>query len=253
MKFTIIALLLGAAAIPILGQNRQQPIATRGTIDSPGSYVLIRDLTINSASDSAIRITASGVTLDMNGYQISGPGVNAGVGITIGGAGGVKVTNGSFAGLGMGVVVMNSNNVSLSGLQIRGQDVAVMAPPPEVGIMIVHSKAVTVENNVISNVGLGVFVRGGRSGGNRIVNNTITAGMNGLLAVCYNPAPDDDNGPRGDLIDDNLMSGFGTGLSFSSGSLNNVVKNNTIFYRTSAFESESATNQDRMNPKVQLP
>ena len=252
MKFAVIALLVGAA-IPMWGQNRQQPIATKGTIGSPGSYVLIRDLTVNSAADSAIRITSGGVTLDMNGYQISGPGGNMGVGITIAGATGVKVTNGVFASLGMAVVVMNSNNVSLSGLQIRAQDVAVMAPPPEVGIMIVQSKAVTVENNVISNVGLGVFVRGGQSGGNRIMNNTITAGMNGLLAICYNPAPADENGPRGDLIDNNLMSGFGTGISFSSQSLYNVVKNNTIFYRTSAFESESESNQDLMNTKVQLP
>jgi hypothetical protein len=252
MKFAVIALLLGAG-LPIFGQNRHQPIATRGTIDSPGSYVLIRDLTINSAADSAIRITASGVTLDLNGYQISGPGGNMGVGITIAGASGVKVTNGSLSALAMGVVVMNSNNVSLSGLQIRGQDVAVTAPPPEVGVMIVQSKAVSVENNVISNVGLGVFVRGGQSGGNRIMNNTITAGMNGLLAICYNPAPGDDNGPRGDLIDNNLMSGFGTGLSFSSMSLYNVVKDNTIFYKTSAFESASATNQDLMNTKMQLP
>ena len=45
--------------------------------------------------------------------------------------------------------------------------------------------------------GLGIFVRGGMSTGNRIANNTITAGSNGIFAICYNPTPDDPMGPRG--------------------------------------------------------
>src|SRR5687767_15493083 len=48
---------------------------------------------------------------------------------------------------------------------------------------------------------LGVFVRGGGSGGNRIAGNTITGGEDGQLGICYNPTDTGGSaGPAGDLV-----------------------------------------------------
>jgi hypothetical protein len=118
--------------------------------------------------------------------------------------------------------------------------------------MIMQSKNVVVEDNALYNVGLGIFVRGGMSGGNRIAHNTITAGTNGALAICYNPAATGTEGPVGDLIYQNLLHGFTTGLAASSGSRNNVFQENTIFYRENALDFANQTNQDVDNRKIQI-
>ncbi len=167
-------------------------------IDEAGSYVLVTDLSLssNSTADAAIIITASGVTLDLNGHQITGPGGLQGVGILVDGAKGVTIRNGHIAYMFIGVRVAGNSNVKLNDLNIRGMDIPVAAPPPEIGVMIAQSQNVEVEDVNISRTGLGVFVRGGQSTGNRIANNTITAGDNGAFAICYNPTPDDPEGPR---------------------------------------------------------
>jgi parallel beta-helix repeat protein len=116
----------------------------------------------------------------------------------------------------------------------RGEGPAVTAPPPETGIMIVQSKNVVVTRNSIFNTGLGIFVRGGGSSGNRIEGNTVTGGSNALLGVCYNPAPGDPMGPRGDLFRANLISGFGVGIQMSPSSMANVTQENTIVFRMAA-------------------
>ena len=221
-----------------------------GRIDRPGSYILARSL---DDMTTGIHITSSAVTLDLNGHQILGPGGLQGVGIRIEGAHGVEVRNGSIANFGFGVTVESSNNVVLRNLRIRAQGLAVTSPPPETGIMIVQSKNVVVENNAIFSTGLGIFVRGGRSWGNRIRGNTVTAGANGLLGICYNPAPDDPQGPRGDLVHDNLITGFNVGIQASETSMYNVFRGNTISYRTSAIEFRNDTNEDVDNVGVIFP
>lgn len=241
---SIVSLLVAcAAALP--AQNHSRPVAN-GVIDSPGNYSLIRDV-------NSIVITANDVTLDLNGYSVNGLGGRAGTGITSRGARGVEVFGGSISDFGFGVTVENSSNVVLRNLRIRAQGLAVPAPPPETGIMIVQSSNVVVENNALYNVGLGVFVRGGMSRGNRIANNTITAGTNGALGICYNPAPGDPLGPRGDLVYNNLVSGFNTAVALSDMSVANVFRENTLIYRTAAFTSPNASNLDLDNTKVMLP
>jgi hypothetical protein len=214
--------------------------------------VLQQDRFANSDRPGVL-ITANDVFLDLNGMRVGGPGGKAGTGIEIRGASGVRVSNGIIADTAFGVIVSNCRNVVLTGLQIRGQGLAVVAPPPETAIMIVQSKNVVVDGNAIYNVGLGIFVRGGDSGGNRIVNNTITAGTNGVLAICYNPTPADSRAPRGDLVYNNLVHGFSTGIQLSSTAMANVLKGNTIFYRTAAVDNQNDTNFDVENMKVRLP
>lgn len=224
-------------------------------IDSPGSYVLVSDIALsaNSTADAAIKIVANGVTVDLNGHQVTGPGGLRGVGILIDGAESVTVRNGHIADMFIGVRVAGSNNVKLNDLNIRGLDIGVSAPPPEIGIMIAQSQNVEVEDVNISNVGLGVFVRGGMSSGNRIANNTITAGDNGVFAICYNPTADDPEGPRGDVISGNLLSRFNVGISLGPTAGYNVIRDNTIAYKTAAWESPNSTNIFDGNIERSLP
>src|SRR5512140_1214692 len=52
------------------------PLDTAGfpvTISEPGSYRLSGNLTVADAASTAIQITADNVTLDLNGFTISGP------------------------------------------------------------------------------------------------------------------------------------------------------------------------------------
>jgi parallel beta-helix repeat protein len=227
------------------------PVGSPRAITTPGSYKLVADIDFDATREWALNITASGVTLDLNGHQIKGPGGRQGVGIRVAGASGVRIHNGRIADTAFGLVVENSQNVTVTGLEIRGQGLAVASPPPETAIMIVQSRAVVFEGNNVYNTPLGVFVRGSRSWGNRIVNNTITAGTNGVLGICYNPAPGDPAGPRGDLVAGNLISGYGTGIQVTA-SASNVFRNNTIVFRNSAFESNGAMDLEEDNTKVQL-
>jgi parallel beta-helix repeat protein len=224
-----------------------------GVIDEPGTYVLQSDLRSFNNDRAAITIRASDVTVDLNGLALNGGGGKRGVGIRIVGVRGVRVFNGIIANNAFGVIVMNSANVVLTSLQIRGEGLPVTAPPPETGVMIVQSKNVVVEGNSIYNTGLGIFVRGGGSSGNRIANNTVSAGTNGILGICYNPADNDPNGPVGDLIYGNTISGFGVGLQASPTSRYNVFKGNTVFFTGSmAVELLNDTNMDMDNTKVDL-
>jgi len=249
-------ILLSLVSVPalLLGQPAEGNRINRGNlvISEPGVYFVDRNITANPGTP-AIDIVASNVTLNLNGFTVGGPGGKNGTGIRIRGAQSVKVMNGAVQNFAFNVMVANSSNVTIAGLSIRGEGLPIIAPPPETAIMIVHSRGVVVEDNNIFNVGLGVFVRGGRSWGNRIANNTITSGANGALGICYNPADDDPQGPRGDVVSGNHIAGFGTGISFSASSVFNVVQGNTIAFRTSAMEILSDTNKVSNNVDVKLP
>ena len=78
------------------------------TIDKSGSYKLVRNLTFSGSSGACLMITASGVTLDLAGFTISGrtnvpptPEITAILGS--GDLRGIAVQNGSISGFWIGV------------------------------------------------------------------------------------------------------------------------------------------------------
>ena len=71
------------------------------TINMPGVYVLQRN--INVASGDGILITATGVTLDLNGRTVSTSMPGTGRGIAVTGAKGVVVKNGKVGPFAMNV------------------------------------------------------------------------------------------------------------------------------------------------------
>lgn len=247
------ALFLVAGSAGLMAQDgTRRLIGNMTTIDQPGSYALRANLYYNSSSGPAILIKSDGVSLDLNGFEIMGPGGKQGTAIMVDGAHGVSIANGTLSNNWFGVVVQNSGNVTIRNMKIRAQGLVVTALPPEVGIMIVESRGVVVEDNAIFNTGLGIFVRGGMSGGNRLSNNTVTAGTNGLLGICYNPAPNDAESPKGDIVSGNLVSGFTTGMSFKGTSAFNVIKDNVIQYGTTGIEQLSTKNTEMNNTVVMM-
>lgn len=258
MKLTTLAAFVALALVTALPASAQgageiQIGSLPTTIDQPGNYVLTDGIRLNASRPVGITIRARGVTLDLNGQEIMGPGGKFGMGVLVEGAQGVEVRNGSLAYLAFGVVVQNSRNVTLRNLRIRGQGLPVVELPPETGIMVAQSRNVVIEDNAIYNTGLGIFMRGGQSWGNRVANNTITAGTNGVLGICYNPTGSDPEAPRGDLVEYNLVSGFNLGLQMNTTAGYNVIRNNTFAYRGQAMELRNDTNLVENNVSIQLP
>ena len=119
--------------------------------------------------------------------------------------------------------------------------------------MLVNSRSVTIRHNNFFGIGLGVFVRGPGSMGNHVYENTITASMNGLLGVCFNPAPGFTGGPRGNSVERNSITGFRYAIQINAGGPN-IFKNNSLAYTVGAFDAEADTPyQDVDNVKIQLP
>jgi parallel beta-helix repeat protein len=208
-------------------------------INEAGSYVLRYDLWANSGDGVVIR--ASGVTIDLNGFEIGTRSRGAGRGIFIDGVSGVTIKNGRVGGFLTNVMVANATNVVVQNLQIVGLDLAPSGGPSEIGVQLLNSRAALIKGNTISSVNLGIFVRGGGSTGNRITENTVVGGAipaHALFGICYNPPPTGGNaGPRGDLIYNNHVARFGFAVGLSEFSINNVFRDNTYAVFTRAYDN----------------
>lgn len=229
--------LLNAAAG--LGQD-VHPIVAPAIISEPGSYVLMRVSRSVRGEMPAVIIRGRDITLDLNGQTLSGPETKMGVGISVENASSVAVRNGIVTGFQIGVQVLSSNNVRIEGVQIQGRDLGGAPPDVEIGVLLVNSRGVVVRDNTVSRTFLGVFVRGGGSGGNRIAGNTLTGDQNGMLGICYNPAMGEGiAAPKGDFVYSNLISRFATGIALSTDTKSNIFRDNAIAYRQQAVADMS--------------
>ncbi len=236
------------------------------TINRPGNYKLFHNH--NVGSGDGIIITASNVTLDLNGRTVTTSARGTGRGIVVQGARGVTVTGGGVSGFNANVALTDSQNVKLEGLQIIGDGLAPSGGPTEIGILLINSWSCDIVGNTVSSVNLGVFVRGERSTGNRLMKNIIVGGAtaaNNLLGICYNPAPTpaggtpNPAGPRGDSIYNNHIARFGFAIAVSVGSVSNMFNDNTLASFTGGirepqfFTAQGGTNVDGDNVIVTIP
>jgi Periplasmic copper-binding protein (NosD) len=236
------------------------------TINRPGVYHLKRDLSVRDGD--GIVITASNVTLHLNGSQVSTLARGTGRGIVVQGAQGVSISGGRVGGFNANVMLTDSHNVRVDGLQITGDGLAPNNGPTEIGLLLVNSWGCDILNNTVTAVNLGVFVRGGKSTGNRIMKNVITGGAtaaNNLLGICYNPAPTpaggtpDPAGPRGDSIYNNHIARFGFAIAVSAQSVSNMFNDNTLasftgsFREPQFFAAQGGTNVEFDNTAVTIP
>ena len=199
-------------------------------ISRPGSYRLSRSRTVRSGD--GIVITASNVTLDLNGNTISTRSTGNGRGIVIDGGKNVVVRNGNVGGFALNVGVLGAENAKVEHVRVTGAGLAPDGGPSEIGIMLVNTRASNISKNSISSVNLGIFVRGGGSTGNSISGNVITGGAvpsYNIFGICYNPAEGEgDAGPRGDNVFQNTIARFGFALSVSPGSVYNTFRGNNL-------------------------
>jgi hypothetical protein len=229
-------------------------------ISRAGNYVLSKDITANSGD--AIIITASGVTLDLNGRNITTRISGTGSGIVIRSADHVTIKNGSVSGFNTNISIQSSEGSCVEGVRVIGKGLAPNNGPSEIGILVLNSRASVIRGNTVSSVNLGVFVRGAESTGNRIEQNIIVGGVtnaNNLLGICYNPAPGEgDAGPSGDSIYNNHIARFGYAIAVSSGSVSNLFIDNTLasfvgaFREPEVFTAQGGTNAEFDNTSTTI-
>jgi hypothetical protein len=171
----------GARAVDGVIEINQTSIVAAGgfpfTIATTGGYVLTSNLT-PPASTGALIVTASDVTLDLNGFSIIGSGPT-GTGISTIGASTLTVRNGVVTGFGnsavnMGVggkvLQLKVSNTGPNGTAINGADGCLVADSVISGNLIgVAVYRCRLENNTIT----GNLWRGVTAEDSVIVHNTI--------------------------------------------------------------------------------
>ena len=209
-------------------------------ITEPGTYRVTNDF---ASTGDAVVIRADNVVLSLGGYTITGPGDLEGRGIVIEGAEDVIVRDGTLQSFGMGVVLVDTRDSEVRAIRVVGGDQATSPPNVQIGTMLINSRGNRLQRNTYEQLNLGIFVRGSGSADNRIQLNTILAGNNGLLGICYNPVPGEgEAGPSDDTVKLNSILGFQTGIQASVGSTNNLFTLNTIEYLVAPYEDLNGSN-----------
>ncbi len=228
-------------------------ITSPTVIDKPGFYRVTSDFT---AAGDGIVIRSDWVWLNLHGHTITGPGNKSGRGIVLDNVEHVLVTGGTLETFGIGVVADGTAYSCVRRLQVVGGDEfadPANGIPPQIGIMFVNSYRNRIRHNTFSDVNLGIFVRGGDSFENRIWKNDVTAGANGLLGICYNPAMGEGPaGPRHDVVTRNFLCGFGGGIQTSEESAENEFRRNTIRYLGFAYQDLNGSNVFSKNHATQI-
>jgi len=223
------------------------------TITEPGFYRVTADF---SATGDGIVIMSDNVFLKLGGHEISGPGNKIGRGIVLDGVKNVWVQDGRVSTFGIGVVLLGSSRSVIRGIKVEGGDE--FADPangiaPQIGLLAINSYANIIFRNYFDMVNLGIFVRGAGSYENRIFNNASVGGHNGLLGICYNPAPNEGPaGPSSDYVTHNYLARFGNGIQASAGSMNNMFNFNVIKYFNHAYVDFNGSNSFEHNRTRQI-
>jgi len=176
-------------------------------ISASGSYVLTSDLVQAVANIGGISIQSDDVTLDLNGFTISGPGTVAGVGVSIAGDR-VVVSNGSVLNFGGGINFSGAGDGDAS----RVHDVVITT---ESAWAVRLGENSEIRNCTVTAGATAVTAfRGAHIVGNRIVVDTPNANAHGIEAL-------------GDSIvrDNIIVDATGHGIY---GSSNSIFDSNTV-------------------------
>ena len=197
------------------------------TVSQPGSYQLVKNLTFTGSSGACLMITASGVTLDLAGFTISGrtsvpptPEITAILGS--GDLRGIAVQNGSISGFWIGVDLGSATGSLVEKLRVFNFIPIITTTRGPTGIIasgIVRSNAVfgplttfpiatgisatgTLTGNYVTGNAQGMLI--GR--GSTVIGNTATDNRQfGFLVTC--PSNVTDNTSTGSTPGLNLVLG----------------------------------------------
>jgi hypothetical protein len=241
----VLALFLTVAGAHAMAQVGIPILKLPATISKPGHYVLKRDLVLRTAPTGgnpavAITIAADDVTLDLGGHIISHT-LPAGTDVTgISGAlhGGIRVQNGTVRGFKNGVYLNalqgTATDVSVEdlrvsgsgslGIELLGEVISVKRcvisatgdsnAPDTIGLYLDGGFATVMDNDILATIsapanhaeGIHAGVQAGVFENNRVLNDANSHGYNGMflgLATDY-------------LVENNRVTGFATGIRFSS-------------------------------------
>jgi hypothetical protein len=249
MTSLIATALLGAVSIPAWGvdgvilidQNKAlagnvTPGDAPGypvTISLPGSYRLGGNLTTPDANTTAIEISVNNVTLDLNGFTISGPGaIGTGTGVDaytrcgFPGCSGITITNGTIQGMGGGAIFAGEN-AWVERIRALGNFDGGFLP-----IIILVNPNSTVTRSVASgNQGTGFMEVIAAGGGSTVTNNVVNSNVGGsLCAICGGDTTVSGNTVWGNKGIDPTFPGV-SGISSLGGS---TISGNTVTQNTSA-------------------
>jgi hypothetical protein len=159
----------------VIGPNAISPSAKALTVLSrPGSYVLARNIVNSRAGVDSVDVTASNVTIDLQGFTIMSTNSSTGAGINCTGQTDVVIRNGTISGHG-GTAIIGGNATNISGIIASGN-----------GIGISCGAACLVSNNVVQgNTGKGMIFLDTTSGflGNVMQgNDSNTSGATGQVS-----------------------------------------------------------------------
>lgn len=192
------------------------------TIAQAGSYRLTGNLNIADAGTTAIQITASNVTLDLNGFAISGPTVCSGTPP-------ITPFTCTPSGGGSGVVATAGDNITVINGTVRGMGATGVSVGGHSRIEAVHAisnggsgigasfSSTVTGNTVNSNGGTGIGVGSGCTVSGNTVNNNGAAGI---------------SAQAGSTVIGNTIRGNGSlglifgGIGGASGYGNNVLTGN---------------------------
>jgi hypothetical protein len=91
-------------------------------ITKAGSYILGANLLVGVILPDAIKVSASNVSINLNGFGIIGPGAGSGMGVDAVGENNVTVTNGTITAMG-GAAISIGNNGTVQNVRIVGNGV----------------------------------------------------------------------------------------------------------------------------------
>jgi parallel beta-helix repeat protein len=210
-------------------------------ISAPGNYVVAANLTCPAGN--GITITASNVSLNLNGHIITGSG--SGVGILVSPTSG-RLNHVGISGPGLirtfttGIEVSNTDDAQVSLVTVAGNPT---------GVMGAEVNRFTVGSNVIARssiVGLGLqFSINAAVTGNQVVGNgrgiVLFSGSANTLSgntVSGNSVVGIGIAEKNSRVSSNITNGNGTGIEISPGSSGNKIFSNTSSVGNTGFDLE---------------
>lgn len=231
------------------------------TVQATGSYRLTSNLLVPDATTDGIKVSAHGVSIDLNGFEILGPvtcsgnppvctpstGSGSGVETTTNGINGVSVRNGRITGMGNYGVYLGSQ-AEVTALRLRNNrssaisvDVASIVSDNTITMngnngIVTASGSIVSGNTMVQNAGSGIF-----AGFNSVVHDNVARfnGVDGISALdgstvsgnttAYNGG-DGIDAAGGSTVQRNTSRGntsIGLRLSSDASYRENTISNNT--------------------------
>lgn len=207
------ALSVGAAVIGLAAATVAIAPASADSVECGDEIsvdtVLTADLTCGPGD--GLEIVADGVTLDLGGHTITGPGAygaGAAAGVRVTQRTGVTVMHGTITGYQTGVVLNESRDGHVTRLTVHHNDQ---------GIILAGGSGHVVDKNVAADNGRDA-IKLGLSSGNRVTQNTVSGNDYGIAVA---------DGSSRNTVDRNVASGnkyFGI-AAWGPGTQNVIEKN----------------------------